>query len=454
MTAALAGRDTGERCQVDVVRAMSDERGWDGRLFPPGHPLERLVAARWTSLCEALSAYDISLQFNEATEADDGRGGFRPSYAGRLGPGMELTMPPAGAYMSWPGRNRVILPSATDRTLVAYLKQAGFLGEVVYATGVGEISGRLRQTGRRAYSIDDFGDAGDDVAANCKRDMWVGNSKEMVSKLSDFAAPEVRKDMFEVGDGDFRSVHEPGLRVFMKTCNTETAGDGVYPVSSLEEFREALGAIRAKTEKYDLRRTLVLQPEIVGENKSFQVFLDPSKPDEVPVLALTDQLVAGGKVYAGSINHDITRQRVEVVGAAILDLVDRLRARCPNAVGYVMCDYFERADGSVVIYDPGLRPSSNTAAALVKRWAEEATGEFVAVTNSPWFDLGDPGMPYAKVLERLGDYADPDYILEHRRGVLPRGYNHLQGRSRFIIVTPDPDSYEPFRAELEELTGS
>ena len=57
------------------------------------------------------------------------------------------------------------------------------------------------------------------------------------------------------------------------------------------------------------------------------------------------------------------------------------------------------------------------------------------------------------VLERLGEYADLAYVLEHRLGVLPRGYNHVQGRSRFIIVTPDQESYEPFRAELKERTG-
>ncbi len=119
-----------------------------------------------------------------------------------------------------------------------------------------------------------------------------------------------------------------------------------------------------------------------------------------------------------------------------------------------MCDYFERADGTVAVYDPGLRPSSNTGAAMVKRWIEQATGEAVGVTNSPWFDWGEEGLPYETVLQRLGKYAEPDYILANRTGVLPRGHNHLQGKARFIIITPTRADFEPFRDELEQRVGA
>ena len=252
-------------------------------------------------------------------------------------------------------------------------------------------------------------------------------------------------------DADYDRVHEPGNRIFIKTCNTESAGEGVYPVETLDEFREAVETIRAKALKYDLNRTLVLQPEVIGTNKSFQVFLDPARPGEIAVVALTDQLIgADGKKYAGSINHDLTRERIEVVGPAMVDLVDRLMARCPDAMGFVMCDYFERPDHTVAVYDPGLRPSSNTGAAMVKRWVEEATGQFAGVANSTWFDFGEPGMPYEQVVKRLGHYADPDFITANRLGVLPRGHNHIQGKSRFIIITPHKDDYEAFRVELEE----
>jgi len=437
--------------QLRRAAALSAERGEAAPYFEPGHPLERLVEGRWSQICEALSPYDINLQFNQSSDESDRRSAFRLDYSTLLGPGMDLLMPTAGAYMCSPGRNRVVLPSRTDRTLVAYLQRIGFLGEVVYYEGMDAIVEGQRAAGRRTYSIDDMGPDGDDVAVNSARDMFIGNSKEMVTQLSAFAAPEVRKDMFDVDDDDFHANHEPGQRVFVKTCNTESAGEGVFPVETLEEFREAVESIRAKTLKYDLSRTLVLQPEVVGRNKSFQVFLDPARPDEIPVVALTDQLVGeDGKKYAGSINHDLTRERLEVVGAAIIDLVDRLKGLCSDAAGFVMCDYFERPDHSVAVYDPGLRPSSNTGAAMVKRWIEEVTGQFAGVANSPWFDFGSPGMPYEEIVKRLGRYADPDYITAHRLGVLPRGHNHIQGKSRFIVITPRRDDYESFRAELEE----
>ena len=446
--------ETKTATQVERVAALSEARGEPEPMFEPGHPLQRLVVSRWTRICQALSPFDINLQFNQTADASDPRSAFRLDYSTLLGPGMDLLMPTAGAYMCWPGRNRVVLPTRTDRTLVDYLQQIGFLGEAVFHEGTAEVVAGQRAAGRRTYSIDDMGPDGDDVAVNSAHDMFIGNSKETVSKLSSFAAPEVRKDMYEVTDADFHGVHEPGLRVFIKTCNTESAGEGIFPVETLQEFNETLAGIRSKTRKYDLNPTLVLQPEVVGDNKSFQVFIDPGRPDEVAVIALTDQLMApDGKKYAGSVNHDLTRERLELVGPAMLDLVDNLKALCPESMGFVMCDYFERPDGSVAVYDPGLRPSSNTAAAMVKRWIEEATGRFIGVTNSPWFDFKSPGLPFEEVQARLGKYAEPEYILEHRHGVLPRGYNHIQGKARFIIITPQLSDFDDFRTELEERVG-
>ncbi len=441
--------------QVAKVAAISAQRGEPERYFPAGHPLERLVESRWSALCAALAPYDINLRFNQTADASDPRSAFRQDYGALLGPGMDLLMPTAGAYMCWPGRNRVVLPTGTDRSLVAYLQRAGFLGDVIFHDTVDQLVPAQRAAGRRTYSIDDLGPDGDDVAVNPLKDMVLGNSKETVCQLSAYAAPEVRRDMFEVGDADFEAAHEPGRRVFVKACNTENAGEGVFPVETVEEFRRVLADARTNVERYGLNRMVVIQPEIVGDNKSFQVFIDPARTADVAVVALTDQLVGpDGKKYAGSINHDITRERLEGVGPAILDLVDRLRTLCPGAFGFVMCDYFERPDGGVVVYDPGLRPSSNTGAAMVKRWVEEATGRFAGVANSTWFDFDEPGMPYSKVVDRLGEWADPDHILTHRLGVLPRGHNPIQGKSRFLIVTPTKEDYEEFRVELMERVGA
>ena len=291
----------------------------------------------------------------------------------------------------------------------------------------------------------------DELTANTQEHMVFCNSKERVADLSGYAATEVRKDMFEVTTADFHDACRPGRCVYLKTCNTENAGEGVFPVGSEEEFLAELEGIRDRTRRYGLNRTLVIQPEIVGDNKSFQVFLDPEEPDRIPVVALTDQLVSPDrKKYAGSVNHVVTPERCEVVGPAILDLVERTWRHCPGARGFLMCDYFEEEDGTTVVYDPGLRPSSNTAAAMVKLWIEEAAGASATVVNSPWFDFGEPGLPYGEVVGRLGRHADPDTIVDRRLGVLPRGHNHIQGKSRFIVITPEPEDYAPFRKELEE----
>jgi hypothetical protein len=439
---------------VERARAAREAREASGEreeFFPEGHPLRRLVRASYSSLCEALADYDLNLLFNQTADPDDPRSAFRKDYGTLLGPGMNLIMPTAGAYLCSPGRNRVFLPAQTDRTLSDYLQRAGFLGEVVYHHGLADMLSDLRREGRRVYSIDDLGPGTDDCTANSQRNMEIANSKQMVRALSAYAAEELHKDMFEVGEEDFQALHVPGRRVYLKTCNTENAGEGVFPVADLAEFEAALTEIRERTRRYGLNPTLVLQPEIVGRNKSFQIFLDPWDPDRIPVVALTDQLIGpDGKKYAGSVNHVVTSERLEVVGPAILDLVDRIWEHCPGALGFVMCDYFEQEDDRIVTFDPGLRPSSNTGAAMVKLWIEETAGVATTVTNSPWVDAGEPGLPYRVVEDRLGAYADPDVIVAQRFGALPRGHNHLQGKTRLIIITPTAEDYPAFREEIEQ----
>ena len=437
--------------QVEQVASAARGRGDRLALFADEHPLSRLVRASYSSVCQRLSGYDLNLLFNQTDDEDDPRSAFRKDYGALLGPGMNLIMPTAAAYMCTPGRNRVFLPAATEPTLVQYLQRVGFLGEVVLHGGLSDMLADLQRNRRRVYSIDDLGPGNDEWTVNTQRDMELVNSKEKVGSLSAFAAPERHKDIFEVTEDDFHELLEPGRRLYLKTCNTENAGEGVFPAATVEEFREALAEIKERTSRYGLNRMLVLQPEIHGQNKSFQIFLDPQDSQRVPVVALTDQLIADdGKKYAGSVNHVVTPERMEAVGEVILDLVDRIWQHCPGAFGFVMCDYFEQDNGGAVTFDPGLRPSSNTGAAMVKLWIEEAAGQSAAVANSPWFDLKEPGIPYAEIVTRLGRYAEPEQMVAHRLGVLPRGHNHIQGKTRFIIITPNPEDYAPFRAELKQ----
>ena len=440
-----------EKSQVEQAAAAANERGDGEELFPSGHPHAGLVRASYSAICESLAPYDINLLFNQTSDPNDPRSAFRKDYGELLGPGMNLIMPTAGAYLCSPGKNRVFLPEATDHTLGDYLQRVGFLGEVVYHSGEAAMMAELQSTNRQLYSIDDLGQDADDLTVNSYHAMEFINSKERVGDLSAYAAPEVRKDMFEVGEADYHAAVGASQRVYLKTCNTENAGEGVFPCNSPEEFLSELQGIQIRTKQYDLNPIIVIQPEVVGQNKSFQIFLRPDEPNRIPVVALTDQLVdPDGKKYRGSLNHVVTTERTEVVAPVIVDLVQRIYKHCPSAFGFVMCDYFEQDDGTLVTFDPGLRPSSNTGAAMVKLWVEEMTGQPAGVTNSPWFDFGEPGMTYDEIARRLGKYADPDQIVAHSLGVLPRGHNPIQGKTRFIIITPTLADYEPFRAELEQ----
>ena len=87
---------------------------------------------------------------------------------------------------------------------------------------------------------------------------------------------------------------------------------------------------------------------------------------------------------------------------------------------------------------------------MVKLWVEEASGNCASVSNSPWFDFHEPGILYEEIARRLGPLGEPERIAETRLGVLPRGHNQIQGKTRFIIITPTPEEYGPFRAELEQ----
>ncbi len=96
------------------------------------------------------------------------------------------------------------------------------------------------------------------------------------------------------------------------------------------------------------------------------------------------------------------------------------------------------------------------------RAAREARGE-----GEAFFARGHPLARlirafYSTLCEALADYdlnllfnqtADPDDPRSAFRkdyGALPRGHNHLQGKTRLIIITPTADDYPDFRAEIEQ----
>jgi hypothetical protein len=420
-------------------------------LFPEHHPLRRLVLPTFDTLRRALRGIGIATMWVDGA-SDPSREGFRPSYDALHGPGSSDLMAFVATWLSTgpgsdEGGNVAFFPKTLDPTLLDYARRVGLLGASELVSGVPDLKERARQLDLRLYNIDDLGPDFDDRAAvPSALSTWV-NSKERLASLTRFGPPEVVKDMDEVSLDDYKAAASEGGRVFLKTCNTESAGMGVHIASSPEDFARLLSSIRENQARHGLSKQLVIQPELRGKNRSFQVFLDPSSPDEVQVVALTDQLVeADGKTYRSSINHPITRETVEPVGEAILDLVDRIRGRHPEAFGFLMSDYFATARGPV-LYDPGLRPTGNTATALAAHLARKLTGRHLTTSLIP-LPTGCPGLTFAGFARRAGPLVDPENIRREGRALMPWGWNPIQGFGMLIAVADDEVSLERLRAEL------
>jgi hypothetical protein len=448
-------------------RAKIDQTPNRHHLFSPGHELERLVKPQYSAVKEALAGYDISMMWR-TTKYDENRRPHRICQGELHGAGSELCMHLSGAYLASPGKNAIFVADdytnkrtgkfyqGIDRTALAYVAEQGFLGtrpgvDYIPVRDFEDMRRSLMERGRKVYSVDDLGSDFDDVSANSQEMMTALNSKEHVARFTKYGPQEIKKSAGAVTVDDFKDLHRPGLRVFIKTCNTEAAGEGVFPVSTREEFIATIDRLRGQIEKHGLNDLLVLQPEIQGKNKSFQVLLDPTNPREIPVIALTDQLIAqDGKSYAGSINHQVTPENLQLVGPAIIDMVDRIRAVSPSTSGFLMCDYFECPDGRVILFDPGLRPTGNTPAAMVKLWFEEQTGQAVTTTSFFIVEFGRPIL-YSEIVGKLGKLADAQEMLKSGFGVLPWGHNHVSGKAIFTLVTPDETHVQDFGQRVREI---
>jgi hypothetical protein len=423
------------------------------RLFPEGHPLHRLVRPTFDTIRRALRGMFVATIWLDA-DFDESRKGFRPSYDGMYGAGSSTMMPFVAAWLSTgpsadraPDANTILFLKGMDPSLIPWAERQGLLGKHAWVTSLAEMTARVSDSGLRLYDIDDLGPELDRISmVPSAVSRWV-NSKSEVGTLSSFAPREVQKDMYDVTRADFEEAARDGGRVFLKTCNTESAGMGVFIAKTAEEFDAQLAVIRDKQAKFGLRRDLVIQPEIIGRNQSFQVLLDPSRRDELQVVAITDQLVeADGKTYRSSINHPIERATVEPVGAAILDMVDRIWARHPDAFGFLMSDFFQTARGPV-IYDPGLRPTGNTATAMAAHLARKLTGRHFVTSLLP-LPTGRAGLDFAGFCRVAGDLVELDNLAREGRGLVPWGWNAIQGFGMLIAMAESEAALEKLRAEV------
>ncbi len=423
-------------------------------LFPEGHPLRALVQPSFDSIRGSMRGMYVSTIWVDSA-VDPSRAGFRPSYDDVYGAGSANVMPFVATWLSTgpgseDGGNVVLMPEGIDRTLVAYMTRVGLLGPHRFVPSVPALKDFVRKDGRKSYNIDDFGEDFDDCArVGSALSHWL-NSKERLDTITRFHPIEHVKDMYDATRADFDAVRGSGSRVFLKTCNTESAGAGVYIAKSADEFEAQLGLIRNKQVEFALSRTLVLQPEIRGANKSFQVLLDPSAPEEIQVVALTDQLVeADGKTYRSSINHPITAETVAPIGPAILDMVEHVRARHPEAFGFMMSDYFDTAEGPV-LYDPGIRPTGNTATALALHFARKLTGRFLTTSLIPIRE-GRAGTTFGDFAGRAGRLVEPENIVREGRALMPWGWNHLQGTGMIIAIAESPEALVELEADARRF---
>ncbi len=450
------------------MNPLAHNRNTPTRFFPEASPLARLTAPTYQGLLSAVAKYDVSFIFN-TSKFDETRQGVRNCYSELHGPGAELVMPLSAVYITDPRRNSVYLPAeyhkrgsdgqekiypGIDLTAIGYLQSAGFLGKdsPIYVSDLVSLKQDLVRRNRQVYNIDDYGTGFDDVTAN-RQDQFVRcNSKEHVHTLTKYAPEQVILNVFEVTKEQYDAYSGRGEKVlYVKTCNTENASAGVWRVENQREFEALVEKIRTNTKAHNLSPLIVLQPEILGVNKSFQVFISLEQGADIQVVALTNQIIGPDKVsYAGNINLPITKERLEIIGPAIIDLVDGIKRHDPNTFGFVMCDYFELPDGRVTLFDPGLRPTGNTPSAMAKLWFEQyQPGREVTLTNFVYFSHPTgAGTTYDQVVKKLGSLADPEQILKTSFGVLPWGHNHIAGNSLFMFLTPTAEEVPAFREQV------
>jgi hypothetical protein len=416
-------------------------------LFPNGHPLARLVRPTFDTIRRTFRDLFVSTIWIDSA-IDPARAGYRPSYELTHGPGSGNIMSFVGAWLSTGGEgNTVLFPEQVDKTLIEYGRAIGLCGKFEIVPSIDAMKERVAKSGRRIYNIDDLGaefDAHQVVSSELSR--WA-NSKDELPTLTSFGPHEAVKDMYDVTRADFEAAKREDGRVFLKTCNTENAGLGVFIANTYEEFELHLAGIRDRQKKFDLSRRIVIQPEIKGRNMSFQALLDPRDREHVQVIALTDQLVQDdGKTYLSSVNHAITAENVAPVGAAILDLADHVWARHPDAFGFLMADYFA-TDRGPVVYDPGFRPTGNTATAMAAHLARKITGRHFTSKLVP-LPTRVGGLTYAEFCKRVGPLADPTHLGSSGRAVLPWGWNPIQGFGMIIAVAEDRESVDALGNEL------
>lgn len=381
---------------------------------------------------------------------DESRAYFRPSYERLFGRGGALGMPLAASWMSTGPSiqhegNVVALPADVDRTFTAYMERIGVLGEHRFLdfTSLPSLARDLRLP---IYNVDDLPDAWDDVVTTPAWFHRFVNTKGNLNALSGSPAPYFTVDLRTTTEDDFLACNTPC--VYVKLNNTENTGHGVIKCDSKEAYMETVARLRRESVRYNASNTIVVQPKVDGDNHSFQYLLNPEEPTKLHLITISDQLVGpDGVSYAGNNNPPMCPEMITPdLQYLMTDMASRIRALFPSVFGFVMCDYFQTADHRLLAFDPGLRPTGNTATVLAKMCVEERVGHPM---HSSFFVAEARGTEesFSANSARIDGILGPEAAARDGHCILPWGYNQFQGRGLWIAVSKNKSDLQSLMAD-------
>lgn len=428
---------------------------------PDQDPRDSVVIPTFYSLHDQLEDKLISTYWYD--DVINAQRVFRPSYERLRGEGASLVMPLAASWMSSgpdadpATSNVVVFPANIDRTAVDYMQRTEVLGEHDYLHQFNDFPALAEKHDKPIYNVDDLPDAWDQHSANKAETVRRVNIKKELGNLSSFAAPYEIVDVRTTTVDDFaRHAGTKGV-VYVKLNNTENSGSGVIICRSAEQYMQAVEQIRTQADAYGLDYEIVVQPHVEGENRSFQYFMTPDD-DKLHLVAHSRQFVENdGKTYAASENFPLTQEAVtEDLANMMVDMTRRIRAIDPKAFGFVMCDYFHREGQPPLTFDPGLRPTGNTATALARLWAEEIDGR--KGWHSALFGLSGEQEKRQMSFEEYKRPAEklfgPDALVTQGACVMPWGFNQYQGRGVLIGLGRTHDAMQEVIAEVQRVLHS
>ncbi len=411
--------------------------------------LDVLRPVRIADIRNALEGFDLSFIWRSDKYEPD-RKGVRTCLSARDGLGADLKMTYSVAYLAKATGSVAYLPSEGDPTLIDYLSRMGLLPSgFVTVGGFNEMQALAETRGRKIYSVDDLGSERDPISAVSQEAMEFVNNKSNVARLAgSYAPPERITTLRDLSVELYQELKPSSGIVYIKTCTGEGGGMGVLRIESAEHMSQTIKEMRSQ---YSPDEELIVQPEIKGRNFRFQIFLDPHRPDTIPVVSLTEQVVADDGIrYTGSRPIPVNEQNLAVIGDAIVEFAHNIRTLFPSAVGFASCDFFRTVDHQTILFDPALRPTGNTAAFMIRLDFEER-GINAVVSDYQRIKLNAPNMPFSEVEQALGHLMDARRFYKEGVGIIPWGYNQYQGEGTFMVAGNDEEHVQLLWKTAQEL---